>query len=295
MKNVVSHEMSIWTVEMKAYLEFGNDLTIYIIREMMEKDTKQIPEEWNLLTENYKLAHLFEIETTTKRLLVLTKMPRCKTSDKMPFYRMFIDAGFTSNELQKLGIDIEWDIGGFLVVHQFMYSGDKKPINPPVDADAQAIIFYVMIHKGPKIKIEAFVVPITHLDWLKPYKSRNNTHKFIFEFFTNLLHLMNDPQVKTTYIERDEKRNRKREQKGKVPIPARNIIKVTGTLKNYINKLESDGDIWHYSHRFWVRGHFKHWKSQRYVNMQGKRTWIPPFVKGEGILIKKEYEVKAGE
>ena len=47
-----------------------------------------------------------------------------------------------------------------------------------------------------------------------------------------------------------------------------------------------------YTHRFWVRGHFRVLKDKKWKKSQGKKIWIVPFIKGEGVLIKKEYNVK---
>lgn len=280
---------------MKAYLEFGERMIDFITKDVIEKDLTTIPEEWDeVVVSNYKLAHLFEVDPTTQKLLVLTNTPKCKASDKMPFYRMFLDINFKADELLELGVNVDWDINGVLVVDQFVFKDEryKKQQLGPHDADAEMIMFYTMLTKGYRVKFDLFVVPVTQMDWVKPFKARRKEHRFILDFFRNMLHLINDPQIKTVKIDRDEERNRKRDKKGKLPIPERNIIKITGVLKEYIDKLASDSKLWHYGYSFWVRGHFKHWRSDRYKKMRGKRTWIPPFIKGKGILIKKDYNVE---
>jgi len=279
---------------MKAYLEFGERIVNFIVRDMTEQNIKTIPEAWQeSIIDNYKLCHLFEVDPITKKLLILTKTPKCKASDKMPFYRMFIDVNFSYDELKKLGVDVDYNINGILVIDQFMYTDKryKKKIMQPHEADSEAIMFYAMLEKNNRIKFDPFIIPVKEMDWMKKFKPRKKEHKFIVDFFRNMLHLMNDPHVKTIKIDRDEGRNQKREKKGKLPIPERNIIKVTGILKEYINRLESDSKIWSYNYAFWVRGHFKHWQSDCYKKMQGKRTWVPPFIKGKGILIKKNYNL----
>jgi len=61
--------------------------------------------------------------------------------------------------------------------------------------------------------------------------------------------------------------------------------------KDYVNELNSSGSF-EYSHKFWVRGHFRSLRSERYKEKRGIRIWIPPFVKGKGILMGKSYRLR---
>lgn len=44
-----------------------------------------------------------------------------------------------------------------------------------------------------------------------------------------------------------------------------------------------------YNFTFDVRGHFRQFNSDRFVNKQGTKVWISPFKKGHGIYIPKRY------
>lgn len=138
-------------------------------------------------------------------------------------------------------------------------------------------------YKGMNYKVK-------RIDNTDPY-----ARKFCHLFVLNFLNFINSPEVKFVTVERDEKRNEKRMMKGKVPIPERKIIKLDGVLKRYVDELRNN-PIWHYHYRFWVRGHFRTFRSPRYSEeLIGKRRWIPPFVKGKGVLIEQSYLVDKHE
>ena len=77
-------------------------------------------------------------------------------------------------------------------------------------------------------------------------------------------------------------------KQGKPVIPSTFTIRITGKLKEYIDDIESKG-LWTYAYKFWVRGHFRTFKDPRYKENVGKRLFIPPFIKGKGMLIEKDY------
>jgi hypothetical protein len=72
------------------------------------------------------------------------------------------------------------------------------------------------------------------------------------------------------------------------------IVRVRGALKRYLQQVRT-GRHFTYSHRFWVRGHWRHFRHPRFVHMRGQKIWIPPFIKGSGILIDKRYRLVKGE
>jgi hypothetical protein len=42
----------------------------------------------------------------------------------------------------------------------------------------------------------------------------------------------------------------------------------------------------------WVRGHWRKFNSERFVNKKGKKSWIYPFIRGVGTVEKNSYLVK---
>ena len=113
----------------------------------------------------------------------------------------------------------------------------------------------------------------------------------IQNFACNFLDFLNNPEVEIVEVERDEEQNKKRIARDKIPLPSQVLVRVTGTIKKYLNELRSSGHF-SYSHRFWVRGHFRTLRAERYGDNVGMKRWIFPYIKGEGILIQKAYNVK---
>jgi len=116
--------------------------------------------------------------------------------------------------------------------------------------------------------------------------------KKISLFICNFLDFLNNPEVEIVEVERTQEQNAKRIARGKPPIPPINYVRITGKLKLYLDELKSGGHF-SYVHKFWVRGHFRTLRSEKWVNKRGTKLWILPFIKGQGILINKIYEVKS--
>ncbi len=114
---------------------------------------------------------------------------------------------------------------------------------------------------------------------------------FLRNFVMNFLDFLNEPDIKFVNIPRTEKTRKKRIRKGKIPLPPSTIIKLTGKLKEYLHQVKT-GHHFSYSHRFWVRGHWRDFVSDRYKNKKGQRTWIYPYIKGEGLLVDKRYRLE---
>lgn len=107
----------------------------------------------------------------------------------------------------------------------------------------------------------------------------------------NFLNILNNPEVEVV-----EKSNRfirqNKRRKGLLGKPDEISINLTGKLKKYVNEVSQDNEKkWELGHRFWVRGHWKHFRSNRYKNMQGKKRWVLPFIKGKGEMVSKNYLV----
>lgn len=110
-------------------------------------------------------------------------------------------------------------------------------------------------------------------------------------FMCNFLDFMLNPDVSIINVERTKEQNEKRIKRGKIALPNYGFIKISGQLKIYLDDLRS-GKHASYSHKFWVRGHFRTLRNEkRYGDKVGTRIWIPPYIKGSGILIEKMYEV----
>lgn len=146
-------------------------------------------------------------------------------------------------------------------------------------------------------------------------KDRDKYRNKIREYLINFVDFINTEDVRISLSERTEKNTERRVKRGRVPIPSYNKIYVVGYLQKYLNKLESQEQNTKFSHRFWVKGHFRHFWNKKYDNLykqykkgelkstEGKqyvwdksngslKIWIMPFIKGEGILVNKKYKLK---
>ena len=130
----------------------------------------------------------------------------------------------------------------------------------------------------------------------------------------NFIDFVNSEDVKLMFMKRTEKNTQRRIDRNRLPIPSFNKIHIIGYLAKYLRELEEREGATRFSHRFWVRGHFRHFFDKKYDNMyklhkQGKlknltgkqyimdesgalKAWILPYIKGEGILINKQYKFK---
>lgn len=114
--------------------------------------------------------------------------------------------------------------------------------------------------------------------------------QFIKGFIHNLIDFINNPEITFSDKTYCEQRNAKRIKRGKYPLPNHTYISITGELKNSIERFNA----WSSSltRKHWVRGHFRTLRDEeRFGDNVGKKIWIEPFVRGEGILLKHTYIV----
>ena len=112
----------------------------------------------------------------------------------------------------------------------------------------------------------------------------------IANFVCCFLYFLNYPDIEVITYKDKEVSQRKNNQSSTIKYKD-NFIRLTGKTKIYLENLKRicGGKI-DWTHSFWVRGHFMRLKAQRYKENIGKAIWKKPFIKGKGILIKKEYK-----
>ncbi len=145
-------------------------------------------------------------------------------------------------------------------------------------------------------------------------KKSNKYSRKLKEYIMNTICFLNSEDIRIIFRERTEKNRERRINNNRIPLPSFNKIEVIGYLAKYLNKLESESGGIKFTHRFWVRGHFRHFWDKKYDNlyreykkgnlrnisgkqyiMDGSRAlklWIYPYIKGQGILIDKKYKLK---
>jgi len=110
--------------------------------------------------------------------------------------------------------------------------------------------------------------------------------------FWNSVDYLNHPDVEVRTRRPRAESNEKRIKKGKPIMPSRMKITVTGKTKCYLDAVAAITKRSSPSHAFWVRGHWRHLTSDYYKNKQGEAIWVFPFIKGDGELIKRVYEMR---
>jgi hypothetical protein len=278
------------------------------------------------ITVSLEKCRIFQIEDEVKKLLLLTTPPNLNDEVRMPFSHIFIDAEFTQDELRQLGINIKArKLTGILFTEGNLVLAKNGDLYDP-SALSQGII--EQIDKKPteavvvgralrmSIAYERDATDVGGQDneiWFDTFNDNLNLfegyedmeydkvtitddkalRKMVHQFTINFLNFITQPDVINIEIQKSDKNNERRLKHGKIPIPTVHMIKVTGQTKRYIDEFRVRGHFHaKYTHRFWVRGHWKHFTSDRYKDMKGKRTWVLPFVKGSGMLIEKVYELK---
>lgn len=121
--------------------------------------------------------------------------------------------------------------------------------------------------------------------------------KFVSVLACNILDFMNHDTetitINTILVDRES--NEKRVKRGKPPMPTKVYIRPKSEFRNYYVSFNADLDTRHFSHKFLVRGHWRHYRSDRYINAGGKSVWVKPYIKGRGIFVEKKYKLEGGE
>lgn len=234
-------------------------------------------------------ARIFEVDDDVKKLLCLTTTPIKNDEIKLPFRTIFVDIKFTREELADLGIEIKADeIIGMLVKEGILVNDGKiygKDLNLCMLTKQEGDVWFDTFNKNCNINEE---YKDFNLKIIENETTDAKARDFVHKFFLNFLNFMNNPEVEYVEHIRSAKNRERRAKTGKPIIPSSFTIRVSGKLREYIDEARR-GEGWTYGYRFWVRGHFRDLKSERYINK--KRIWILPFIKGKGVLVEKSYKV----
>jgi len=263
------------------------------------RDPLQFEQNIDNVLQNVKV---FEISDSIKKMLLLTNTPTDNENLHLPFENMFIDTEIIKEELDEIcpnsGVD---GIKGILFRVNDLFVDDDNTINnigigDKVVGKNLAITALCQVNDFEYTEFNTLGYPL----WVeKEYENtqyqettfvKKKVKKLLYNFVVNFLNFINNPEIEYLEHKRDEKTNARRIRQRKIPLPNSIEVKVTGTLKIYLDRIISY-EKFNYSHRFWVRGHFRTLRDERYKENVGKRIWILPFIKGSGILVNKAYEV----
>lgn len=253
---------------------------------------------------------IFTIEEDIKKLLALTDAPKINDEEyvRLPFDDIFLDVQFTKEELEDYGLSPMHAslLKGIAITRGNFIMNEGEAFNPKslkeyetrekVGNGLRITMCSIIYDKGEEVLFDVFNKNI-NLD--EEYKDRQieimenptsdkDLRDFVHKFILNFLNFLNNPEVEYIEHKRSEGNIQRKIRQGKVIIPSTMSINITGKLKEYIDDVESKG-LWHYSHRFWIRGHYRDLKAEKYI--EKKRIFIFPYIKGKGLLIEKSYHV----
>lgn len=244
------------------------------------------------ITRGLAHAHVFEISDTVKKLLMLTDPPNKNDDIPLPFQFFFLDVQFTKEELEAIDVHIKADtVTGVLVSKGQMVNAQNEQI-------VGTALRTTMFSELPTEEgwFDTFNTNINLDDEFMSYNIQKNpvtdevAKRFVHKFVINFLNFIHNPEVRLVEHRRTEKSLERRKREGKVLIPSSSTIHVTGKLKQYIDEVDSGSHLGHFGFRFWIRGHFRRLMSDFYK--EKKVIFVPPFLKGKGILVEKFYSVE---
>ena len=257
----------------------------------MKDSVDHFIEHVDTLTNN---AKIFEIDDDQKKLLLLSDPPENNDDVKLSFKHIFLDVKFTNEELKDLGINIPENIRE--IIGMGVSEGTLHDLST-FDIAGDTIRFSILVIDDKGFEFNTFADFYTIREGYENSTAIQDVtpkpvKKFIHKFFLSFINFINNPEVEFVEHIRSQKNVERRLKKGLPVIPSTTNIRITGKLRIYIDEL-SQSEGWYYGYRFWVRGHFRVLSAERYA--KPKRIFIPPYIKGKGILVDKAYSVEKKE
>lgn len=247
-----------------------------------------------IISKGLKNAKVFEIDEITKKMLMNTKPPTEGHLLRLPFKTIFIDIKATKDEV---------DFGGGINNIRGILATEYEDIDNTLSRLFR-IAFIVDVEDDipmPKsfekvATVEEIFIEIVNDEIKFKTQSRPKLQSFIQQFIFNFILFLNQPEVEFINILRTPEENMKRMMRGKCMLPeVTTVVNLTGKLKEYATRLEEHSNRSPYSHRFWVRGHFRTLSADYYKMKKGMKVWVVPFIKGDGILLSKTYMLEKEE
>jgi hypothetical protein len=250
-------------------------------------------------------AQFVEIDKIEKRLLLMTEAPHNKRileKVKLPFDSVFLDVNIKEDEIDpKYPVDFE-ELYGILITKLVMNS-----VSVPKNAQPEAFAriggeghpegeMYYVSYCGVKQGItfvNDLLIPVDINEEVNIDYHDKSDLNFFRDFVLNLILFITNPEVTLVEFERSKKNAERRIRNNMMPLPSSNRIKLTGKVLRYVNAIASDVVGNGFNFKFWVRGFWREYRSDKYTDMKGKIQWIEPFMKGKGEIRNKIYSVTA--
>lgn len=265
-----------------------------------QQDKKENKEGFHSIHSILEEARYFQVPEKINWMLLNTKN---KVSEiRLPYIYMFFDTKFIIGERIYYGLLL----------------GDISQLRE-IAEKSKEVKHEDLVSLGEGIIIQTFYEEENKFGWVKLRlyeKERNKGLNKLKEYIMNLIYFINSEDVKVMVHTRSEKNAQRRIQNNKVPLPSYNKIQIIGYLAKYLEKVENKeiGVGKGFTHRFTVRGHWRHFWNKKFDNLykmynagnlkniEGKqylidgsgalKVWIFPYIKGQGILINKDYKLE---
>lgn len=248
-------------------------------------DVATLLEEMKDVKQDLKKCFIFKMRNELGLMLWLTDPKDIPFEEiKLPYDYTFIDVNIRFDDFEVFGL-------------YFAILVDETTKKPSLFANVM-----VSFHT-PHYPIDATIITVNLLEdaddnFLNDVLNKEG-HNVPFEdkkaFFNNLrgfalnfITFLNNPELEYVIKEYVENENNGHSQ---MYSGIREIV-VYGKLKRYIEYLTPLlSDFKQLRRAHWVRGHWRKFYSERFVNKIGNKTWIYPFIRGLGDALMNEYNL----
>lgn len=233
------------------------------------------------------------------RLVELEKdlIPLVENTDNKIFYRhLFFPSIFINNDFYYEGLIVK----GIYITECYSKEGSNTyTLHWPVPNDYAIFLVAADIDIGCEFYSCFAMVNKTigdnFTDTSEEQSKIRRLNNYVRLMICNIIDMVegNDEDLETVTIKTSHEQNLKRIRRKQLPMPTKVFIRAKGEFKRYVstfNKYKNDNEN-RSGHKFLVRGHVRHFRSEKFVHKQGQKIWIKPFYKGEGILISKDYKI----
>lgn len=233
------------------------------------------------------------------RLVELEKdlIPLVESTDNKVFYRhLFFPSIFINNDFNFDGLIIK---GIYITECYSEPDSSSYTLHWPVPNDYAIFVVAADIEIGCEFYSCFAMVNKTigenFTDTGEERKRMRRLAEYIRPLICNIIDMVegNDEDLEVVTINTSKDQNLKRIRRNQIPMPTKVFIKSKGKFKKYVKEFNQDDkdDSKKLTHKFLVRGHFRHFRSEKFVYKQGEKTWIKPFFKGKGIVVSKDYRL----
>lgn len=233
------------------------------------------------------------------RLVELEKdlIPLVENTDNKIFYRhLFFPSVFINNDFNFEGLIVK----GIYITECYSEPGSNRyTLHWPVPNDCAIFIVAADIDVGCEFyACFAMVNRAIGENFTDTSEERARMRRLsdnVRFLICNIIDMVegNDEDLEVVTINTSKEHNLKRIKREQIPMPTKVFIKAKGKFKEYVRKFNRDDEDnkKKLAHRFLVRGHWRYFRSEKFVYKQGEKTWVKPYYKGEGIMVSKDYRV----